>query len=79
VSEVAVFGIADETLGQAIVAVAVADLGAVDRAALLAECRRRLPAYMIPAHIVVRAEALPRNPNGKIDRNLLRTTFQPGQ
>ena len=83
VSEVAVFGIADETLGQAIVAVAVAlsdnCVDAVDRAALLAECRRRLPAYMIPAHIVVRDEALPRNPNGKIDRNLLRTTFQPGQ
>jgi acyl-CoA ligase (AMP-forming) (exosortase A-associated) len=81
VSEVAVFGVADETLGQAIVAVAVAlpGDGAPDRAALLAECRRRLPAYMIPAHIVVRDEALPRNPNGKIDRNLLRTTFQPGQ
>ena len=83
VSEVAVFGIADETLGQAIVAVAVAlpDNGAAapDRAALLAECRRRLPAYMIPAHIVVRDEALPRNPNGKIDRNLLRTTFQSGR
>lgn len=79
VSEVAVFGIADETLGQAIVAVAVTGPETIDRAALLAECRRRLPAYMIPAHIVVRAEALPRNPNGKIDRNLLRTTFQPGQ
>ncbi len=79
VSEVAVFGIDDDTLGHAIVAVAVADPQAVDHAALLAECRRRLPAYMIPAHIVLRDEALPRNPNGKIDRNLLRTTFQPGR
>ena len=37
VSEVAVFGVDDATLGQAIVAVAVADPGLVDRAALLAE------------------------------------------
>ena len=29
--------------------------------------------------VVAPREALPRNPNGKIDRNLLRTTFQPGQ
>lgn len=79
VAEVAVFGIDDATLGQAIVAVAVADPAVADRAALLAECRRRLPAYMVPAHLVLRAEALPRNPNGKIDRNLLRQGFQPGQ
>lgn len=82
VSEVAVFGIDDATLGQAIVAVvvpvAVADPQTVDRAALLAECKRRLPAYMVPAHIVLRPDALPRNPNGKIDRNLLRQTIQTG-
>ncbi|GAA0404084.1 acyl-CoA ligase (AMP-forming), exosortase A system-associated [Massilia aurea] len=78
VSEVAVFGVDDATLGQAIVAVAVADPGLVDRAALLAECKRRLPAYMVPAQIVLRTEALPRNPNGKIDRNLLRHTLQTG-
>ena len=78
VSEVAVFGVDDATLGQAIVAVAVADPGLVDRAALLAECKRRLPAYMVPAQIVLRTEPLPRNPNGKIDRNLLRHTLQAG-
>jgi acyl-CoA synthetase (AMP-forming)/AMP-acid ligase II len=37
----------------------------------LAECRERLPAYMVPATIEVRAAPLPRNPNGKIDRKLL--------
>ncbi len=80
VSEVAVFGVDDPQLGQSIVAVAVADLALADRAALpgalLAACRRRLPAYMVPARIVLRADALPRNPNGKIDRNLLRQTVQ---
>ena len=35
---------------------------------LLAACRERLPAYMVPARIDVRAGPLPRNPNGKIDR-----------
>ena len=78
VSEVAVFGVEDAQLGQAIVAVAVTDPQQIDRAGLLAECRRRLPAYMVPAHIMVRSDALPRNPNGKIDRNLLRHTFQSG-
>lgn len=79
VTEVAVFGIEDAQLGQAIVAVAVAD-PQVDRAALLAECRRRLPAYMVPApeRLLLRSETLPRNPNGKIDRNLLRQAFQSG-
>lgn len=77
-SEVAVFGIEDEATGQAIVAVGVADSGSVDRAALLAECRRQLPAYMVPAHVIVRTDTLPRNPNGKIDRNLLRQQFRDG-
>ena len=78
VSEVAVFGIDDATLGQTIVAVVVADPQQVDRTMLLAECKRRLPAYMVPAQIVLRADALPRNPNGKIDRNLLRHSFHTG-
>jgi acyl-coenzyme A synthetase/AMP-(fatty) acid ligase len=39
--------------------------------ALLAECRRRMPAYMVPHGIDARAEPLPRNPNGKIDRKAL--------
>ena len=35
----------------------------------------RLPVYMIPAKIEVRAGPLPRNPNGKIDRKLLSSEF----
>ena len=39
---------------------------------LLAECRLRMPAYMLPATIVEYPEKnLPRNPNGKIDRQRL--------
>jgi acyl-CoA synthetase (AMP-forming)/AMP-acid ligase II len=41
------------------------------REALLSACRQRLPAYMMPLWVDIRSEALPRNPNGKIDRALL--------
>jgi acyl-CoA ligase (AMP-forming) (exosortase A-associated) len=74
VSEAAAFGIDHPTLGQAIAVIAVPS-GGIDAASLLAECRRRLPAYMVPAHFDLREQALPRNPNGKVDRNLLRATL----
>ena len=43
----------------------------IEPEALLAAFRRQLPRYMVPAEIVVRSE-LPRSPNGKFDRVLLR-------
>ena len=46
----------------------------LDADTLLAECRERLPTYMVPAQIEhAHTGALPRNPNGKIDRKLLAT------
>ena len=48
---------------------------ALDTGALLAECRARMPAYMVPAGIEVRNGPLPRNPNGKIDRKTLATEW----
>ena len=72
VGEVAAFGIDDAALGQAIVVVATPATDASVRADdLLAECRKRLPAYMVPARIELVAIPLPRNPNGKIDRRAL--------
>jgi acyl-CoA synthetase (AMP-forming)/AMP-acid ligase II len=47
----------------------------LDTASLLADCRSRMPAYMVPAGIVVRPGPLPRNPNGKIDRKALAIEF----
>ncbi len=76
VAEVAAFGVPHAVLGQAIAVLAVARGGsAVTPAALLKECQRRLPAYMVPARIDIRSDAFPRNPNGKIDRNLLRRSL----
>ena len=76
VAECVAFGVEHPTLGQAVVIVAAAADGqGLDASALLAACRDRLPIYMVPAHIDVRTQPLPRNPNGKIDRKLLAAEF----
>ncbi len=71
VREAAALGIPHPMLGQAIVVVATPADGTLDPDKLIAECRQRLPAYMVPTLIKVRDGNLPRNPNGKIDRKLL--------
>ncbi|MBN8450685.1 MAG: acyl-CoA ligase (AMP-forming), exosortase A system-associated [Candidatus Accumulibacter sp.] len=76
VGECVAFGVDHPTLGQAIqVIVTPPQGGSLDAAQLLAECRSRMPAYMVPAGIVVRQGPLPRNPNGKIDRKALSGEF----
>jgi acyl-CoA ligase (AMP-forming) (exosortase A-associated) len=72
VGECAAFGVTHDTLGQSITVIATPPQdGSLDTAALLAECRQRMPAYMVPTRIEVRDGPLPRNPNGKIDRKTL--------
>ncbi|WP_228989080.1 non-ribosomal peptide synthetase [Streptomyces sp. DH8] len=44
--------------------------GAPDPAELLEHCRAALPGYMVPARLLV-LDALPLNPNGKVDRAAL--------
>lgn len=79
VGECCAFGVPDATLGAAIHVVATGNGGApLDAAALLAECRRSLPAYMVPARIVQHSGPLPRNANGKIDRPRLRQEHEGG-
>ena len=68
VADAAAVGVKHPTLGQAIAVVATPAPGTErDAEKLLAECRKQLPNFMIPAHIEWR-EMLPRNPNGKYDR-----------
>jgi acyl-CoA ligase (AMP-forming) (exosortase A-associated) len=74
VEEAVAFGVPHPELGQAVVLLAVTGSGTAE-AALLKECQRRMPAYMVPAHIALRHEPFPRNPNGKIDRKELRAAF----
>ncbi|WP_328853420.1 acyl-CoA ligase (AMP-forming), exosortase A system-associated [Micromonospora globbae] len=72
VRDAVAIGVDDPRLGQRIVLVASPPGDAVlDPAGLLADLRRRLPLYMVPKEVVVRAD-IPRSPNGKFDRNLLR-------
>ena len=77
VGECAAFGVDHPALGQAIQVIATPPEGAdaIDVAALLAECRQRMPAYMVPHGVTSRPGPLPRNPNGKIDRKLLATQW----
>ena len=77
VGECVAFGVDHAVLGQAIQVVATPPAGseALDVPALLAECKRQMPAYMVPAGITPAAGPLPRNPNGKIDRKLLSTQW----
>lgn len=80
VGECVAFGIPHDTLGHAICVIATPAAGAeLDKTALLAECRARMPAYMVPSHVDIQAGPLPRNPNGKIDRKRLSTEFVAAQ
>jgi acyl-CoA synthetase (AMP-forming)/AMP-acid ligase II len=77
VGECVAFGVDDERLGHAIRVIATPPAGedTVDTTVLMAECRNRMPAFMVPAGIDVRAGPLPRNQNGKIDRKALSTEW----
>jgi acyl-CoA synthetase (AMP-forming)/AMP-acid ligase II len=77
VGECVAFGVDHTQLGQAIQMIATPPAGAqaLDVPALLAECKRHMPAYMVPAGIEPAVGPLPRNPNGKIDRKLLSTQW----
>ncbi|GHU29369.1 acyl-CoA ligase (AMP-forming), exosortase A system-associated [Betaproteobacteria bacterium] len=77
VGECVAFGVNHDTLGQAIQVIATppqgTDAATLDVQVLLAECKKRMPAYMVPHGIDVRQGPLSRNPNGKIDRKTLIT------
>ncbi|MBI1395624.1 MAG: acyl-CoA ligase (AMP-forming), exosortase A system-associated [Betaproteobacteria bacterium] len=79
VAEVAALGVAHDQFGQAVVLVVVPTedaSGPVDAQAIMAACQQTLPAYMVPKHIALKKGALPRNPNGKLDRKLLAEEFK---
>ena len=73
VVECAAFGIADERLGELLVARVVGSN--IDPASIIAEVADKLARYKAPAHVRVGADPLPRNDVGKIDKNRLRTEW----
>ena len=75
VAEVAVFGIAHPRWIEAVTAVVVPKAGTnLTQEALLAHCRQHLASFKTPKYVVL-AEALPKNPSGKILKRELRTRF----
>jgi len=76
VRDAVALGVEDPTLGQHIVLV-VSPVGEadVDADELLSRLRKSLPAFMLPKRVDVRPE-IPRSPNGKFDRSLLRAELQ---
>jgi len=75
IREAAAIGIEHEELGQAIlVVVSAEENGMYNEESLVNLCKAQLPNFMVPAKIEVLA-ALPKNPNGKIDRKALAHQF----
>ncbi len=76
VKECAAIGVPHETLGQAVVIVAESSDPTNDtKDQVLQACKNTLPNYMLPAEVIW-VGSLPRNPNGKIDRNLLYAEYK---
>jgi acyl-CoA ligase (AMP-forming) (exosortase A-associated) len=74
-AEAVALGIPDPALGQTILLVARAVDGVADPSAMLTGYfRRTMPNFMQPKSIAWQA-ALPRNPNGKLDRVAIRAAF----
>jgi acyl-CoA ligase (AMP-forming) (exosortase A-associated) len=72
VRDAVALGVADAKLGQHVVLVASpASGGTLDVDRLLAQMKKVLPLYMLPRRVDIRPE-IPRSPNGKFDRALLR-------
>lgn len=75
VAEAAALGVSHPVLGHGIVLVVLPRSTGVTEEELLNALRPRVPAFMLPAHVEVRQQPLPRNANGKIDRKGLSTDF----
>jgi acyl-CoA synthetase (AMP-forming)/AMP-acid ligase II len=71
VRDAVALGVEDATLGQRVLLVVAPKASDFDADALIQEMKSMLPLYMVPSSVVVR-DAIPRSPNGKFDRTLLR-------
>ena len=78
VVEVAVFGVPDEILGEAVAAAVMATQGAsLDANAVRRHCARYLEDFMVPRIVDIR-DRLPLTPSGKINRREIRATIEHG-
>jgi acyl-coenzyme A synthetase/AMP-(fatty) acid ligase len=71
VAEAATLGVRDDIYGEVPVGFVVArPRSPLDPAAVLEHCRARLAAFKVPQAVLV-VDAIPKNANGKVDRNAL--------
>jgi acyl-CoA synthetase (AMP-forming)/AMP-acid ligase II len=75
VSEVAVIGLSDEKWGEVACAIVVADQSIVSEQQIVEFCGTRLARYKLPKKVIF-AEAIPRNPAGKILKQVLREEYR---
>jgi long-chain acyl-CoA synthetase len=74
VAEAAVIGVPGGVAGDAIVVFVASEGASLTERQLDAHCAERLTTAARPTHFFMSSELLPRTPNGKIDRRLLRET-----
>jgi acyl-CoA synthetase (AMP-forming)/AMP-acid ligase II len=74
VSVVAVIGLSDEKWGEIASAIVVADQSKVSEQQIVEFCGTRLARYKLPKKVIF-AEAIPRNPSGKILKRVLREKY----
>ena len=80
VREVVVFGIPDEKWGETPLAEVILDDGAsLDEPMVIEACASRLGSYKKPGRVVVRTDAFPRSPVGKLQRKVIREPYWAGQ
>jgi long-chain acyl-CoA synthetase len=78
VTDCAVIGVPHHVLGEEVGAIVVLKSGAsATKEELAAHVRERLAGFKVPTHWWFRAEALPRNPAGKILKRELRDEVLP--
>jgi long-chain acyl-CoA synthetase len=75
IKEVAVIGVPDEILGEAIIAFVTTDERCIiEENEILKECNSKLEIFMVPQHVIILNE-MPKSSNGKIDKKTLKKRY----
>ena len=76
VADVAVIGLPDPVWSEAVTAVIVPRPGqTADEKEIIAFCKKEMAGYKVPKRVIF-VDALPRNPSGKILKNVLRKKYE---